>query len=48
LLAADAGYADQSHLTRDCRRLSGLPPAVLLEARDVRSVQDPDTPSSAD
>jgi AraC-like DNA-binding protein len=40
LLAADAGYADQSHLSRDCRRLSGLPPAALLAQRDVRSVQD--------
>jgi AraC-like DNA-binding protein len=29
-LAADAGYADQAHLTRECRRLSGLPPAQLL------------------
>jgi methylphosphotriester-DNA--protein-cysteine methyltransferase len=47
LLAADAGYADQSHLTRDCRRLAGLPPAVLLEARGVRSVQDRDAPSGA-
>jgi AraC-like DNA-binding protein len=40
LLAADAGYADQSHLSRDCRRLAGLPPAALLAQRDVRSVQD--------
>ncbi len=29
-LALDAGYADQAHLTRECRRLSGLPPAALL------------------
>jgi AraC-like DNA-binding protein len=29
-LAADAGYADQSHLTRDCSELAGLPPAALL------------------
>src|SRR5690349_6285122 len=29
-LAFEAGYADQAHLTRDCRRLSGLTPAALL------------------
>lgn len=29
-LAADAGYADQAHLTRESRALSGLPPAALL------------------
>jgi len=27
--ALDAGYADQSHLTRECRRLTGLSPARL-------------------
>jgi AraC-like DNA-binding protein len=32
-LAADSGYADQAHLTRECRRLSGLPPAALLDGR---------------
>jgi AraC-like DNA-binding protein len=31
-LAADAGYADQAHLSRECRRLAGLPPAALLAA----------------
>lgn len=31
-LAADAGYADQAHLARECRRLSGLPPSALLAA----------------
>jgi methylphosphotriester-DNA--protein-cysteine methyltransferase len=32
LLAAEAGYADQPHLTRECVRLVGLPPrAFLLE-----------------
>ena len=30
VLAADAGYADQAHLTRESRALSGLPPAALL------------------
>jgi AraC-like DNA-binding protein len=29
-LAADAGYADQSHLTRDCRTLAGATPAELV------------------
>jgi AraC-like DNA-binding protein len=29
-LAAEAGYADQPHLTRDCARLAGLPAATLL------------------
>lgn len=28
-LAADLGYADQSHLTRDCVRLSSMTPAIL-------------------
>jgi AraC-like DNA-binding protein len=31
-LAADAGYADQAHLARECRRLAGLPPSALLAA----------------
>lgn len=31
-LALDAGYADQAHLTREARRLGGLPPAALLAA----------------
>jgi AraC-like DNA-binding protein len=30
-LAADLGYADQAHLTRDCVRLSGMTPARLAE-----------------
>jgi AraC-like DNA-binding protein len=30
--AAEAGYADQPHLTRECTRLAGLPPAQLLAA----------------
>jgi AraC-like DNA-binding protein len=32
-LAADAGYGDQPHLTRECAELAGLPPAALLAAR---------------
>ena len=31
--AALTGYADQSHLTRECVALSGLTPAVLAKAR---------------
>jgi AraC-like DNA-binding protein len=29
-LAFEAGYTDQAHLTRECTRLAGLPPAALL------------------
>ncbi|MFI7592062.1 helix-turn-helix domain-containing protein [Micromonospora sp. NPDC049359] len=32
-LAVDAGYADQAHLSREVRRLSGLTPAGLLGAQ---------------
>ena len=32
-LAAQAGYADQAHLTRECSALSGLTPASLARAR---------------
>jgi hypothetical protein len=36
LLAAEAGYADQPHLSRECVRLTGLPPrAYLGEAEHV-------------
>ena len=28
-VAADLGYADQAHMTRDCLRLSGLTPSAL-------------------
>lgn len=30
-LAADAGYADQSHLNRECARLAGATPARLVD-----------------
>jgi methylphosphotriester-DNA--protein-cysteine methyltransferase len=33
LLALDAGYADQAHLTRECSRLAGLTPAALMRDR---------------
>jgi AraC-like DNA-binding protein len=39
--SAEAGYADQSHLTREIRALSGLTPARLLADR-----ADPPPPSS--
>ena len=32
-LAAQAGYADQAHLTRECRALAGLTPAALARLR---------------
>jgi AraC-like DNA-binding protein len=31
--AAEAGYADQPHLTRECAELAGLAPAALLASR---------------
>jgi len=32
-LAAEAGYADQAHMTREVTRLAGLPPVAFLAAR---------------
>jgi AraC-like DNA-binding protein len=32
-VAAEAGYADQAHLTRDCKALSGMTPTALARAR---------------
>ena len=32
-LAAEVGYADQAHLTRESTRLAGLPPAALVRSR---------------
>jgi AraC-like DNA-binding protein len=37
-LAVEAGYADQAHLTRDSRRLAGLPPGALLDWETRRTV----------
>ncbi|HZR48259.1 MAG TPA: DUF6597 domain-containing transcriptional factor [Streptosporangiaceae bacterium] len=34
-IAADAGYADQAHLTRECVELSGLTPAALARLRSA-------------
>jgi AraC-like DNA-binding protein len=38
LLAADTGYADQSHLTRESLRLTGLTPRALLREADENCV----------
>jgi AraC-like DNA-binding protein len=32
-IAAKVGYADQAHLTRECRALAGLTPAALARQR---------------
>ena len=34
-IAAEAGYADQAHLTRECGKLSGLTPAALARQRTI-------------
>jgi AraC-like DNA-binding protein len=34
--AAEAGYADQAHLTRESSRLAGVPPAALARLRAAR------------
>ena len=34
VLARESGYADQAHLTREVRRLAGVPPTVLLTSPD--------------
>lgn len=44
-LAARAGYADQAHLSRDVRALSGLTPSALLAERHRRQ---PDQPPSGE
>jgi AraC-like DNA-binding protein len=37
VLAAETGYADQAHLTRECLSLSGLTPAALARQRALGS-----------
>jgi methylphosphotriester-DNA--protein-cysteine methyltransferase len=39
-LAADAGYADQAHLTRECRALAGLTPAALARQRGPAAARE--------
>jgi len=39
--AAGAGYADQAHLTRECRALTGLTPGQLVGTRRRRSITAP-------
>jgi deazaflavin-dependent oxidoreductase (nitroreductase family) len=46
-IAAEAGYADQAHLTRECVALSGLTPAALARARGLRRAQMPRTESAS-
>jgi AraC-like DNA-binding protein len=38
VIAADAGYADQAHLTRECGQLAGLTPAALMRRRGPRAL----------
>jgi AraC-like DNA-binding protein len=46
ILAAETGYADQAHLTREFRRLAGLPPKALLSwEADRLSQRDAQEPS---
>lgn len=41
-LAADAGFADQAHLSRECRRLAGRTPAQLVRSHAAdRAVGQP-------
>jgi AraC-like DNA-binding protein len=37
-LAAEAGYADQAHLTRECGQFAGLTPAALIRQRGLAGV----------
>ncbi|MFI9454858.1 helix-turn-helix domain-containing protein [Amycolatopsis sp. NPDC052450] len=39
-VAAEVGYADQSHLGRECRRLSGVSPGALVRSWTGRNVPD--------
>jgi AraC-like DNA-binding protein len=42
-LAAEAGYADQAHLVRECKRLAGITPgAFAAERAGVGFVQEPE------
>jgi AraC-like DNA-binding protein len=39
-LAAELGYADQAHLTRECVRLSGLTPGALMQRARADQVSE--------
>jgi AraC-like DNA-binding protein len=43
-IAAEVGYADQAHLSRECVRLSGLTPARLVASRGERGATAPSLP----
>jgi AraC-like DNA-binding protein len=43
-LAADCGFADQAHLTRECSRLAGVSPAALAYEREISSTTFPVAP----
>jgi AraC-like DNA-binding protein len=47
-VAAGAGYADQSHLTREWRRLAGSSPTAWQDDEQFPSVQDPAGPDPRD
>jgi len=40
-LAAEVGYADQAHLSRESTRLAGVPPAALAGARRQHQLDQP-------
>ena len=44
-LAAQAGYADQAHLTRECRALAGLTPGALARQRGPTESGNQDVPT---
>jgi AraC-like DNA-binding protein len=46
--AAELGYADQAHLTRECARLAGLTPAALIAARRPAAAMIPGGPGRQD
>jgi len=42
-LAAEVGYADQAHMIRDVKRLSGVTPAILAHRRSMSDSSNPAT-----
>lgn len=46
-IAADSGYADQAHLTREVHALTGLTPAVVRAQLAPRPVPVPDSTAAA-